>query len=523
VPIASKFRISRHLGHMKEIASLDLERPRVDTAGGAPAHIEDAHGPAVIRDVAAAEVAGVRRPIGSHVRETASLAAPIAMGQLSKQLMLTATLILFGVIDPSALAAGGLAVRITVSTQILSAVLLMVGVSVSVARGAGDTRRIAVLYWNGLYLSLLLSALSFIWFSSAHRLLTALALPPDVIADTQRCLDIMRWGEPASLITLGLMRGVLPAFGLARILYLLTPASLALYAIIAIALSKGILGLPPLRWLGVPVAFVVTRWLAALVMLGMVHASRHRRHVPLAPPRLSALGPMLRDGVPLGIVQALDTLFFFVATLMIGRLGAVVLAAHQIVMSYGTITSSFAVSSGDAAALRIGFLRGRHAFADARRAGFVGMAMSLLMTSIAAACVALFPDFFLGLFVDVNAAETREIVAVARSLAIVSILWVLVDGVYVGSLGLPRATDDNRFAMLVAPLVFWGLGLSTAYILSATLQPAVLGYWYAFVLALSLNAVILIARFAWVSRPASRHAAMRSSAPARSAPCRDHA
>ncbi|MBV8835858.1 MAG: hypothetical protein JO000_04920, partial [Alphaproteobacteria bacterium] len=242
-----------------------------------------------------------------------------------------------------------------------------------------------------------------------------------------------------------------------------------------------------------------------------------RRYVPLAPPRLSALGPMLRDGVPLGIVQALDTLFFFVTTLMIGRLGAVVLAAHQIVMSYGTIMSGFAISSGDAAALRIGFLRGRHAFADARRAGFVGMAMSLAMTSIAAVCVALFPDFFLGLFIDLNAPETQPIVAVARSLAIVSILWVLVDGVYVGSLGLQRATDDNRFAMLVAPLVFWGFGLSTAYVLSATLQPAVLGYWYAFVLALTLNAAIFIARFAWVSRPASRHAMLAPTPLARSA------
>ncbi|MBV8839707.1 MAG: hypothetical protein JO000_24505, partial [Alphaproteobacteria bacterium] len=280
---------------MKQIASLDLERPRIDALGSASACIGKTRELATIRDVAAAEPAPARRPIGTHVRETASLAAPIAMGQLSKQLMLTATLILFGVIDPSALAAGGLAVRITVSTQILSAVLLMVGVSVSVAHGAGDARRIPVLYWNGLYLSLLLSLLSFIWFSSAHRLLTALALPPDVIADTQRCLDIMRWGEPASLITLGLMRGVLPAFGLARILYLLTPASLVVYAIIAIALSKGILGLPPLRWLGVPIALVATRWLAALVMLAMVHASRHRRYVPLAPPRLSALGPMLCD------------------------------------------------------------------------------------------------------------------------------------------------------------------------------------------------------------------------------------
>ena len=146
------------------------------------------------------------------------------MGQLSKQLMQTATLILFGMIHPATLAAGGLAVRITVSTHILSAVLLTVGVSVCCRARRGRRAANIGLYWNGLYLSFLLSFLSFIWFSNAHLLLTALALPPEVIADTQRCLDIMRWAEPANLMSLGLMRGVLPAFGMARILYLLTPA-----------------------------------------------------------------------------------------------------------------------------------------------------------------------------------------------------------------------------------------------------------------------------------------------------------
>jgi hypothetical protein len=57
------------------------------------------------------------QPIRTHVSEIASLAGPIAMGQLSKQLMQTATLILFGMIHPATLAAGGLAVRITVSTM----------------------------------------------------------------------------------------------------------------------------------------------------------------------------------------------------------------------------------------------------------------------------------------------------------------------------------------------------------------------------------------------------------------------
>lgn len=436
----------------------------------------------------------------THVIDTAFMAGPIAMGQISKQLIQAATLVLFGMIHPATLAAGGLAVRITITTHILSAVLLTVGVSVAAAQGAGEVRRISSLYWHGLYLSGLLSLVSFVWFTYAHLLLTALSLPPEVIVDTQTCLDIMRWAEPANLISLGLMRGVLPAFGLARILYVLTPLSLVIYAGGSILLDKGAFGLPPLGWLGIPISLVVSRWVTAGVMLAMVHATRHRRHIPLVLPRMSALLPMLRVGVPIGITQGLDTLFFFTTTLMIGRLGAIPLAAHQIVMSYGTLVSSFAISSGDAGSLRVGFFRGGRAFADARRAGFIGMAMSVAVTSIAAVAVASFPDFFLALFIDIHAPQNQAVVAASRELIFVGIAFVLVDGVYLASLGLPRATQDNRFAAIAVPVVYWCLGLSTAYLLSSSLNLGLIGFWYGFILALTLNAVVLTARFAWVSR-----------------------
>ena len=288
-------------------------------------------------------------------------------------------------------------------------------------------------------------------------LLTALELPPDVIADTQRCLDIMRGrnrkpdraGIDARRAS-GLRAGAHPV-----------PADAAVPRYlrrVAMALAKGAFGLPPMRWVGIP-----GRWSCQMAG-GACHAGDGPRDALSAAhsARAAALfgaGTDAALGRPVRRRPGAGHAVLLRHHADDRPAGAVPLAAHQIVMNYGTITSSFAVSSGDAAALRIGFFRGRHAFADARRAGFVGIAMSFAMTSTAATCVALFPDFFLGLFLDLNAPETQPIVAVSRSLALMSILWVLIDGVYVASLGLPRATDDNRFAMLAVPFVYWGLGL----------------------------------------------------------------
>lgn len=487
-----------HHDSMTQTAIRNSTEPDL-VAGGEPQSVPSAGG--------ALPLLSTRR----HVIDTTSLAAPIAMGQLSKQLMQSVTLILFGTMHPETLAAGGLAVRISVTTHILSAVLLTVGASVAMAQGAGDSRRVTTLYWNGLYLTALLSLVSFVWFSHAHLLLTALDLPPDVVRDTQTCLDIMRWAEPANLLSLGLMRGVLPAFGLARIQYLLTPFALAVYVAGAFLLSRGTVGLPPIGWIAIPIAMVASRWVTALVMLAIVHATSHRKNIPIIAPRLSVLGPMLRYGVPLGIVQALDTLFFFTTTLMIGRLGAVPLAAHQIVMGYGVLTSSFAVSAGDAGSLRISYLRGMRSFADARRAGFIGMILSLTMTSLSALLVFLFPDFFLGMFIDLDAPQNQAVVSASRELFYLCLFWILADGVYLAALGLPRATDDNRFAAFAVPFVYWGIGLPTAIVLSSVLQLGLTGYWYGFVLALGGNALVLTIRYAWVTRSDARMRSTSSS------------
>jgi multidrug resistance protein, MATE family len=455
-----------------------------------------------------ADDAGSTEPIRVHVVETARLAGPIAAGQVSNLAVQTTTLILLGSFYPEALAAGGLALRFTVMTNILSSITLAVGVSVAVAQGAGDLRRLSPLYWNGLYLTLALSALSFAWLSAAPLTLGVLGQPPELIEETRSALEIMRWAEPANLLRFGLMRGILPAFGLARIQYVLTPVSIAIYVAAARVLATGFGIAPAQGWLGIPIALVITSWIAALVLLGLVHGTRHRRRVPLASPSLRHLAELLRLGLPIGIFTAIDGLFFFATTILVGRLGAATLAAHQIVMSFGSIAAVAAASCGDAAAVRIGFRRGRRAWTDARVAGFVAIAMSVTMTTATAIAIAIWPNVFIGLFISVHAPENQAIVRVAQSLILFSSLFVLVEGFYGAGTGTLRGLDDIRFPMLLAPVVYWGIGLPVGYGLSSLLQLGAAGLWCGMVTSLSLSALVLVGRYVWRSRRPSLPAAV---------------
>lgn len=444
-----------------------------------------------------------REPYLTHAADTLRLAAPISMGHLSYLAMMTATLMLFGTLAPDALAAGGLSLRMGLSTHVVAGILLCVGVLVAEAQGARETDRIPGFYWNGLYLSGLLSVVSFTWFSLGHHVLIALDQPPAVVAQTRDCLEIMRWAEPANLIRLGLMRSVLPAFGLARVLYLLTPLSLLVYAGLAWALVGGEFGLPALGWHGIPTAMVIAMTLSALAMLATVHCTRFRRQIPLARPSLATLGEILRPGLPIGAQMTVDGLFFLAMTLLVGQLGAVALAAHQIVHNFGTICYVLAASCGDAAALRISFRRGAKAFDDAATAGYVAFVLGMAGMAVAATIIYVTPESFIGLFIDVRAPENAEILAFALSLIPLCAIYVLADGFYGVGMGLQRGLADNTFTLGLVTVSYWGLGFPIGYGLMVWADLGAPALWWGLIAGLTGIGAGAIWRYSWLSREAA--------------------
>src|SRR6476620_5091353 len=95
--------------------------------------------------------------LSRHAVDTARLAAPLAIAQLSQMAMGVTDTILLGSLGPDALAAGGLGANLFFGVVTLpQGVRTSVSVSVAHARGANDEDRVPHIYWTGLLLSLLL-------------------------------------------------------------------------------------------------------------------------------------------------------------------------------------------------------------------------------------------------------------------------------------------------------------------------------------------------------------------------------
>ena len=142
-----------------------------------------------------------------HAADTARLAAPLAIAQLSQMAMAVTDTILLGSLGPDALAAGGLGANLFfVVVTLLQGVLTSVSVSVSHARGAQDESRVPHIYWTGFVLSVLLSVPAFALLSFATPILLAFGEPALLAHNVGEYAAVLRWGALGSLIGVGLMR-----------------------------------------------------------------------------------------------------------------------------------------------------------------------------------------------------------------------------------------------------------------------------------------------------------------------------
>ena len=227
--------------------------------------------------------------------------------------------------------------------------------------------------------ALVLSVPLFVLFSLAEPILRHLGEPAPLARDVGTYLGILRWGTPAYIAGLGILRAILPAIDQAGLLLRVTPAMVVGNGLLNYALIYGVAGSPAFGLRGSAIASTVTLWVTVLVLFSILHGSRRRLLVTPPRPNRHELVPLLRLGLPIVATIAGEVLMFVLAGLAAGQLGAASLAAHQIVLSIGTFTFMVPMAIGQAANVRVGLATGAGDRIAVRRAGLVAIGMAVLV------------------------------------------------------------------------------------------------------------------------------------------------
>lgn len=374
-----------------------------------------------------------------------------------------------------------------------SGLLLGLDALVSHAFGAGRVADCHRLLLSAVYLSLVLTPalMGLAWMCVPF--LPSWGIAPEVLELAVPYLRAILWSTLPLLLYVAFRR-YLQGMNLVKpVMFALVTANLV-NLLGNWMLIYGHLGAPAMGAVGSGWATCIARIYMAAVLLGYIAYYDHRHGAGLRGtelrPDLRRMRRLLGLGFPAAMQLALEVGVFATATALIGKLGAVPLAAHQIAMNTVSFTYMVPLGISSAAAVRVGQALGQGARHRAGRSGWTAVLLGVGFMSCAALAFLLFPRSIARLYTP-DAAVVRT----GGSLLLVAAFFQLFDGAQIVATGALRGAGDTRTPMLCHLLAYWLLGLPLGYFLCFRCGWGAVGLWAGLCVALILIGMILLA--AW--------------------------
>jgi len=444
---------------------------------------------------------------GGHLRATLALGVPLVGSQIGLMLINTTDTVMLGWYSVEALAASVLATPFFFVVMIFGSGFSQAVLPIAAqAEGKGDTRGVRRAVRMGLWVAIGYSALVMPLLWQAERILLALGQEPGVSALAGDYMRIAQWAMFPALAAQGL-RAFLSAVERPRIIFWSTVAGAVLNALLNWALIFGNWGAPEMGVRGAAIASLGTTALTFAVLAAHVVTDRKATEYEIFArfwrPDWPDLRDVLRIGVPISITILAEVTMFVFASVMMGWLGVVALAAHGIAMQFASIAFMVPLGMSQAATVRIGRALGRGDALALNRAAGSAMMICLVFALMSGLLFWIFPEPLIALFLDTSEAKAPEVIAYAVPLLVIAGIFQLFDNGQAVGVGLLRGLKDTRIPMLLAIFCYWGIGFPTAYLLGFTFGFGGAGVWAGLATGLAFAAVSMNSRFL-ILRPKTR-------------------
>ena len=441
-----------------------------------------------------------------EVRSTVCLAAPLVGGHLAIGLIGLVEAIVAGRHGTTTLAALSIGVSIVFLAKLLPmGTLLAVSPAVARLSGAGRRSEIGHLFRQVLWLAALLGLALFALVTVAVHALELMGISPEILPGAAAYLRGARWGMPALTLYYA-MRQLSNGLHWTPPAMVLGICGLVAFIPLSYGLTFGFLCLPERGAGGLGIAWSLTLWLQVIAFATYLAASKRFASLGLFAgfftwsnfPRWEPMRELLRSGLPVGMMVMMEGGLFMVTALLIGQIGAAPSAAHQIAISVASICYMIPFGLAEVTAVRIGHTAGSGDGPLAvRRAAFVGLTLVLLTQTVSGLALLIGRDSIASLYTP-----NESVAAIASSLLVLAALFQLPDGIQALFAGALRGLRDTRVAMFLVAFAYWCIGLPLAAGLAIGLGWGPQGMWAGLIAGLVAAAVLLGARFGWLSHPA---------------------
>ncbi len=432
----------------------------------------------------------------AEFRPTLQFAIPLVLAELGWMSMAIVDTMMVGRLPSSAVAIsavslGGILVHVLAFFG--GGLLIGLDTLVSQAFGAGQREDCHRSLLHGIYLSLALTPLLMapVWFFDP--LLRFARISPDIISVAVPYSRAMAWGTLPLLLYFAVRRCMQGMNMVRPISFALVTANI-INAVGNWLLIYGRLGAPAMGAVGSGWSTAFARVYLATILVGYLlwYDQTHRTELLRTPiqPELARIRRLIALGFPAAMQITLEIGVFALVTALIGRLGAIPLASHQIALNTVSFTYMVPLGISSAAAVRVGQAIGRKDPAAAGAAGGTAIFLGAAFMTCASAALLLFPRWIARMFTPDETVIHSTILLLAAGAA-----FQLFDGLQTVATGALRGAGDTRTPMFWHFTAYWIIGLPLGAWLCFGRGWGAFGLWSGLSLALILIGIVLL--FAW--------------------------
>ncbi len=436
-----------------------------------------------------------------HYTDNLKLAIPVVISQLGHTLVQTSDIIIIGHF------AGTVALAAVSLGGSIFSVLLLIGIGISYGstpliaqnNGRNDHDECGQLLSNSLFINLLTGILLFIIVSlGAVLALNHLHQSPEVVEQAKPFLLLLA-SSLIPMLIFNTFKQFAEGLGFTKQAMLISIWGNVLNICLGIIFVKGLFGITPMGIRGVGYSTLIDRCIMAIVMSTYVFRSanfkKYLKTFSVKNIDRKRCFQILKIGVPVALQYTFEIGAFSGAAVIIGAIGYIELAAHQVAINLASITYMMSSGLAAAAAIKSGNYFGAKDHPNLRTSGISSYHIVLIFMFLTALLFTFGNHLLPWIYTSDN-----KVILIAAQLLIIAAFFQLFDGTQVVGLGILRGMGDVNIPTLITFIAYWIIGLPMGYWLGIYLKMGVTGVWYGLTLGLMTSALLLFIRFQIISK-----------------------
>ena len=191
-------------------------------------------------------------------------------------------------------------------------------------------------------------------------------------------------------------------------------------------------------------------------------------------------------GLPIAFQQGLEAATFSLTAIMVGWIGSIELAAHQVVIAISTISFTTYLGLGSATAIRTSFYKGAKDWDQVRKTTFAGIHLGIIVSTIT--CIALYAFRNQISFVF---SDDPQVAAIVVMLLPILMLYQYVDGAQIVLANSLRGLSDVKPIMWISFITNFLIAIPAGYLLGFPFGMGIEGIWLAYPIGFVFSVTLL--------------------------------